>query len=327
MAISIGERRRERLAVCGGSRGLPAAIHASASLSLPARQYSRSGKSSSGERVIREIGRWCLLPLRELMNLNKKVDLVDSVDMVNFMPTATDSRTKDLKPQRAGTVQTRNHIKQLREELENLLSQARRELEEHAAMERKQSESKPIFTGKIRQSERLAEQREHQASPTEKQMSKLILEVFRSSPATTAGVVAALSKETKFDPREAGLALVRQMQKAEGGDWTGAELQNRFALTSATLHRRRAEHRIVFWRDAKEDFHYPKWQFTPTGALLPGLQEVLQIFRSADEWRLMRYFLTPRKQLDNQTPLALLQRDKRDRVIAHARTHGQENTW
>lgn len=166
-----------------------------------------------------------------------------------------------------------------------------------------------------------------QASPVEKQMSELILEVFRSSPATTAGVIAALSTEMKFDSYEAGLALVRQMQKAQGGAWTGAELQARFNLNPATLHRRRTEHRIVFWRDAKENFHYPKWQFTPTGALLPGLQEVLQIFRSADEWRLMRYFLTSRQQLENLTPLTLLQKGEKDKVIAHARIHGQENTW
>ena len=123
------------------------------------------------------------------------------------------------------------------------------------------------------------------------------------------------------------MALVRQMQQAEGGAWTGAELRARFGLTPATLHRRRADHRILFWRDAQETFHYPKWQFTLAGAALPGVQEVLQTFCSSDEWRLMRYFLAPRKQLGDQTPLSLLQREEKDKVIAHARVHGQENTW
>lgn len=217
--------------------------------------------------------------------------------MVKPMPSVTVNRSNVLDPQKSRADHLENHVEQLRGQLEGLLSQV------HKAR------------GK------------HRAASVEKRMSELILEALRSSPATTAGVIAALSKETKFDPREAGLALVRQMQQAEGGAWTGAELHARFELTPATLHRRRSEHRIVFWRDAKENFHYPKWQLTPTGALLPGVQEVVQTFRSADEWRVMRYFLTPRKQLENQSPLALLQRGEQDKVIAHARIHGQENTW
>lgn len=243
------------------------------------------------------------------------------------MPTATANHTERLELQREHSVRLKDQIERLRGQLEDLLSQAHGEPEKHGVERRKQGKSRVSSAEKIKQPGRSVAHGKSEALPVEKQMSELILKVFRSSPATTAGVIAALSTEAKFDPHEAGLALVRQMQKAEGGAWTGAELHVRFDLTSATLHRRRAEHRIVFWRDAKENFHYPKWQFTPTGALLPGLQEVLQTFRSADEWRVMRYFLTPRQQLDHQPPLALLQRGEQDKVIAHARIHGQENTW
>jgi hypothetical protein len=129
------------------------------------------------------------------------------------------------------------------------------------------------------------------------------------------------------DSREAGLRLVAEMQKAEGGAWSGSELATRFGLTPATLHRRRKEHRIVSWRDARHEFYYPKWQFTNAGALLPGIQDVLQTFRSADEWRVMRYFLAPRDQLGGRTPLALLRSGEVDKVLAHAAAHEQENTW
>ena len=246
--------------------------------------------------------------------------------MVNCMPTATASRPKPLEAPEAFSAHLEDHVEQLRGQLENLLSQV------HGAREQNFGEGEPSMGGAslTEETKRLGKNStngKHRTLSVEKQMSELIVEVLRSSPATTAGVIAALSKQAAFDPREAGAALVRQMQQAEGGAWTGAELQARFELTPATLHRRRSEHRIVFWRDAKEAFHYPKWQFTPTGALLRGMQEVLQTFRSADEWRVMRYFLTPRKQLENQSPLALLQRDEQDKVIAHARIHGQENTW
>ncbi len=133
--------------------------------------------------------------------------------------------------------------------------------------------------------------------------------------------------QRQFDPIEAGRQAVGEMQRAEGGAWTGAELEKLFRLTPANLHKRRTEHRIVSWKDAKNQFHYPKWQFNPAGALLQGVQEVLQTFRSADEWRVMRYFLAPRHQLDDRTPLDLLRAGEVDKVVAHAKGHGEENSW
>ena len=105
------------------------------------------------------------------------------------------------------------------------------------------------------------------------------------------------------------------------------ELRQVFDLTPATLHKRRAEHRIVYWRDAKHAFHYPKGQFTPAGAVLPGVQEVLQVFRSDDEWGVMSYFLGQRRQLGDRRPLDLLRAGEKDKVLAHAKVHADENTW
>jgi hypothetical protein len=132
---------------------------------------------------------------------------------------------------------------------------------------------------------------------------------------------------TAFNPLVAGHKLREQLATAEGGAWSGLDLQKQFKLSPAVLHRRRKEHRIVYWRDAQHDFHYPKWQFTPAGALLPGLQEILELFGSDDEWRVIRYFLTPKRSLNNQRPMDLLQQGKSGQVIAHATTHAAENTW
>jgi hypothetical protein len=137
----------------------------------------------------------------------------------------------------------------------------------------------------------------------------------------------AINSPKEFSPEEAGNQAVLGLQNAEGGAWTGTELMKRFDLTPATLHRRRKEHRIIFWRDAKHDFHYPKWQFTEAGALLPGLEAVLRTFQSQDEWRVMRYFLGRREQLGGRRPLDLLRASNPDKVLAHAQAHGEENTW
>lgn len=134
-------------------------------------------------------------------------------------------------------------------------------------------------------------------------------------------------KKPAFDPMEAGRRAVESMMKAEGGAWTPAELAKLFGLSSATLHKRRISHGIVYWRDARNQFFYPKWQFNEAGALLPGVPDVLQIFRSADEWRIMRYFLGPRSQLGERTPLDLLRAGEIGTVLAHAKLHVEKNTW
>jgi len=134
-------------------------------------------------------------------------------------------------------------------------------------------------------------------------------------------------KVSAFDPIEAGRQAVEAMKKAEGGAWTGAELQKCFALSSAALHKRRTTYGVVYWKDAKNRFFYPKWQFNEAGALLPGVQKVLQIFHSSDEWRVMRYFLGKRTQLGDLTPLSLLRAGEVERVVAHAKLHVEENTW
>ena len=130
-----------------------------------------------------------------------------------------------------------------------------------------------------------------------------------------------------FSPEEAGRAVVATMQQEEGGSWTGEDLRKQWQLTAATLHKRRKEHRIIYWRDPQNDFHYPKWQFTDSGALMPGIQDVLQIFKSEDEWRVMRYFLGERDQLEGKRPLDLLRDGQIAKVVAHARLHTDENTW
>ena len=146
---------------------------------------------------------------------------------------------------------------------------------------------------------------------------------LRAQPAGAKEV----AKEAAFDPRAAGLQQVEKFKAAEGGAWSGNELKKRFGLSPATLHGRRKARRIVFWRDARHEFFYPQWQFTEAGALRPGIEKILKVFNSADEWRVMRYFLSPRRQLDGKKPLDLLSGGEVEKVVAHARNNVAEGSW
>jgi len=129
------------------------------------------------------------------------------------------------------------------------------------------------------------------------------------------------------DRLKAGAAIVASMQQAEGGAYSSAQLGELLNLSAAVLHRRRNEHRIVYWRDPKNAYFYPRWQFNEAGALLTGIQEILQTFNSQDEWRIMRYFLGSRHQLGGRRPLDLIRAGEIEAVLAHAQTHAAENTW
>lgn len=127
--------------------------------------------------------------------------------------------------------------------------------------------------------------------------------------------------------RDAAVDAIIELRSAEGGSWSLVDLRNKFGFRAVHLCRRRRQQKIIFWQDDHGAFFYPVWQFRPNGTLLPGVREVLKIFRSQDRWRIVRYFLTCRRQLGHRRPLALLRAGEMKAVIAHAQLHAAENTW
>jgi hypothetical protein len=118
-----------------------------------------------------------------------------------------------------------------------------------------------------------------------------------------------------------------ELQRAEGGCWSNDDLKRKFGFTAADLCCRRLGREILFWKGVKGAYFYPRWQFTKTGALLPGIARILQIFQSDDNWRTIRYFLTKRQSLENRRPLDLLRDGEIDRCLTHAQLHAAENNW
>lgn len=129
-------------------------------------------------------------------------------------------------------------------------------------------------------------------------------------------------QKKEFSPELAGAAVLLDLKKSDGGAWKGSALPR----SAEELSKLRAEFQIVSWSDGK-GYLYPKWQFKrSSGGFLPGIREVLQVFKSDDEWRVMRYFLGSREFLDGR-PLDLLRDGRVDEVVTHARLHFAENTW
>lgn len=134
----------------------------------------------------------------------------------------------------------------------------------------------------------------------------------------------------QMDPRLAaalarGEMVRQQLAVAEGGSISTAQAARLLGASKATALRRWRTHRLVGWRQGKA-VRFPVWQFAGD-KLLPGIEEVLQVFQSSDHWRVMVYFLGNRRSLAGRRPLDLLREGKVAEVMAHAKVYEVENTW
>lgn len=123
-----------------------------------------------------------------------------------------------------------------------------------------------------------------------------------------------------------GNDLVRNLAEAEGGSLSLEDAAVLLRISADRLGAHIRARRVVAWTDHEGKSRLPKWQFE-NGGLLVGVRQVLEIFRSEDEWRVMRYFLGTRQSLGSQRPLDLLRAREVGKVVTHAQAHFEENTW
>jgi hypothetical protein len=93
-----------------------------------------------------------------------------------------------------------------------------------------------------------------------------------------------------FDPSRVDRNMAEWLKSANGGSLSTRELSDQYRLAPSTVQAWRSGFRIISWRNALGFFYYPRWQFDKTGALLPGTEDVLKLFKSHDGRRGMRYF-------------------------------------
>ena len=149
-------------------------------------------------------------------------------------------------------------------------------------------------------------------------------------PRSAKPVDIAVAKTNKIDPALAaaiarGKIARKKMSLAEGGWISAAKAARLLGISVPQVLCRWRCHRLIGWPHGKA-VRFPAWQFTD-GKLLPGIEEVLQIFRSNDWWRIVLYFLGTRRSLSNERPLDLLRRGESEKVIRHAADYAQDNEW
>ena len=99
-----------------------------------------------------------------------------------------------------------------------------------------------------------------------------------------SGPAGAPKIEPPFAAAIARGEIVRQkLAGDEGGSVSGAQAARLLGISKATVLRRWQRHRMVGWREGKA-IRFPVWQFAGS-RILEGIEEVLAIFESDDQWR------------------------------------------
>ena len=146
----------------------------------------------------------------------------------------------------------------------------------------------------------------------------------------TATTVSHMGATQDLDPRYAaalarGVIAKKKMADAEGGAISPARAAQVLGVTERTVIKRWCAFRMIAWRDEK-GVHFPVWQFR-NGKLLSGVETVLKVFRSDDQWRLMLYFLGARRSLNLERPLDMLRRGEAAKVVSHAKALAEDGSW
>jgi hypothetical protein len=115
------------------------------------------------------------------------------------------------------------------------------------------------------------------------------------------------------------------VKRAEGGAISADKAGRLLHIATSTVLKRWHNGRLIAWTESEAPW-FPVWQFR-RGKVLPGIEALLRVFRSLDQWRVVVYFLCTRLSLGSKRPLDLLRLGETKRVIEHAKAHAEANTW
>jgi hypothetical protein len=110
---------------------------------------------------------------------------------------------------------------------------------------------------------------------------------------------------------------------AEGGAVCKSQL-NAAGYTEKELDRLRHSYEILEWPDRFGGRHYPRWQFDPKLNVLPGVRDVLRIFRSRDVLYVMSQFIVRRNGRPSLLQLIRRRRAKRAAELARAQVRADD---
>ncbi len=151
--------------------------------------------------------------------------------------------------------------------------------------------------------------REYSALEVARILTAVMSEELATRPKSQTGLAMALVR---------GMTVREEMKTAEGGSLSAEEAGAKLGISKAAVLKRYQKGQLLGWREARQNaVRFPVWQFGEDD-VLPGLSEVLKIFRDApwiDDWGRIAFFLTPLESLQGRRPLDFLRKGDVRRVV------------
>jgi len=120
-----------------------------------------------------------------------------------------------------------------------------------------------------------------------------------------------------------GRVAMRDVLSREGGALTATQVAEVLGISRQAVDKRRKGGQLLALTLPKRGLLYPAWQFSESGATLPGFVEVLGALGDHDEWAEARFFLNGNDRLGGRPPLDALREGDLDAVLEAARGFGE----
>jgi hypothetical protein len=165
-----------------------------------------------------------------------------------------------------------------------------------------------------------------------KALSETAIVDATSAPSDLAVLLRALSSKELLDDLKSaeplapalirGIEASRRLIDEHGGALSASQVAETLGISRQMVEKRRRTGKLLAVSIGRHGYRYPAWQFETSG-VLPGLEEVLKILASHDEWTQVAFFVTPSLRLHGKAPVDLLRKGKLDPVLTAAAVHGE----
>lgn len=120
-----------------------------------------------------------------------------------------------------------------------------------------------------------------------------------------------------------GIEAKRRILTGDGGMLSAERVGEILTISRQAVEKRRKAGRLIGVSLGRRGFGYPAWQFSERGTL-PHLEVVLDVLKQPDAWTTLVFFASENVATDGRKPLDVLRSGDVEKVLAAARTYGEQ---
>jgi len=119
-----------------------------------------------------------------------------------------------------------------------------------------------------------------------------------------------------------GYEAKRKLIEENGGTLSAEKVGELLGITRQAVEKRRQAGKLLALTIGRHGYRYPIWQFNQSGTL-PGLEQVLGVLSSHDQWMQTAFFVSESPRLSKRTPIEMLEAGEIDQVLNAASVYGE----